>query len=220
MKHSLLIPVLLTALFASCAGAPHVKPIDNALLVEASDSGRIAVDEARTNRDRSADALAAAQAATKKAKGAIGLSEASLSTARSQLKEAEAVVKLAQTGSPAELVQAQAGCIYAEARVAYAKGALDCKVEEYDLAECQEELAEQKLQASESTVELEKAKALRDVHLIATKDISLVAHENRVAYFGIEVDKAASKVRSAQERRDQAEMALVKLKETLDATPH
>lgn len=211
------LSTLFIAALASCASGPSVAPIDNALMVEVSVEARASVAEARTARDNAEDAYAAAKKATVKAEDEVEISRASLKTMRSQLDESKLAIEVARDGSAFELESAEARHAFALARADHGRELLAMQKREHELAKLREKLALEEHRLSLAQVELTKAEALKGVDLVAARSIALKDYREQVVYHQGEVETAASRIRIAEGRMDEARKSLDESKRKVDA---
>lgn len=200
----ILVPFLAAlqlAAMSSCASSPSLVTVDSALLAEAPTENRAAVNQARVRRDAADDAHAVAQNQTKKAEAQVEVARASLKTVRSQLDETKLAIEIIEdSGSPTELEQAESVHAYALAKADYARELLAHRKREFELAKLRERLALEEYRLSLAAVELEKARAVQGVDLVAAQQIPIQDYRKQMAYHIDETETARARVTTAEER--------------------
>lgn len=210
---SLLSLAVVVAGLASCASAPKLSAIDNALLAKVPATSQDAVAAARVERDAAENAHAVSQRNTLKAQERVGLARAALKTSRSKLEESKLAVEVAtSTGTPADLVRATAAYEHSLARADEARVLVSVRKRELELARLKERLALEQHRMAVAQLELTKAEAIQEVDVVAAERIPVKDYRRQVAHHREEVDVARARTRKAEERLAEAQDSLAAAK--------
>lgn len=211
MRHSrvsltaLLVPLIVAPLTQGCRSSQPAAPtVNNALLAALPPERMAPVTEARTLKSAAADAVAAAELASDRSELERDLAKVQLAIGKEELRRAELLRALAEAGgTPEELRVAEADFRYRKANL----DALKKAVPVFSAAEAHTKmlqgLAEATLERQASVVELETARATKELDSTVAAEIDLAAHLD-------EVDRRALRVQKAEELVERAAVKLEK----------
>ncbi len=210
MKLKSLLPVSLLALCAvqSCHTSGQNEPsldrhVDDAMLTNVPDSARSDVADARESASVARDAYAAAQVETTRAVDRRKLADRDMEIAEAQVKRAQEAVKIAESGTQADLDKARQDLAEAQTVVTAAHSRITLRDRQVDHARAMENLKERNNELAQAKVEAVKAHA--------------VAKLDRPDAAKVDVNAFERQVRDAQENVNLAQVRLDAARKEVDA---
>lgn len=195
------------ALFSSCSNLGHHEPSTDSMIEHLSATDRGRIDEARAERDRRGDELAAAQQDAARAKAELAVAKKELDVAEARVEQAEASVHVAESGTTAELETArqallgeQAALVAPQAQISWRKCEIVRRDEAVTVAECKHKLAD-------AHVEAIKARAVGGLQRAGAGSTQVDEHDKRVRDCETQVAMAQVKLDAATRECKLAETA-------------
>jgi hypothetical protein len=187
----------------------HQGEVDRELVAAVPQSGRSAIDDARSLRDKAADSWDIAKRNAEIAKDQLRVARKESDVADAEKEKSDASVQLAEKGTTEELAKAKE--LQHEQKLIQKSVIERIQWRESDVerAEARVNLAECKLALAESHVELARAEAVRDLDRPEAKKVdvndyeyAVRKHEKAVALAEIEVESVEREARIAREKFD------------------
>lgn len=199
----------LSVVCAGCSSMPwnSQKEVDRELVAAVPPNQSRGIDDARSNRDKTSDALDVAKRNAVLSEDRLALAKQELGIAKAEVATAESAAEMAEKGTNEELETAKAALRDTKIVVASAENRIRWREADVERAQARVDLQQRRLVLADARVELARAEAVTELDRPAAKNVNIEdfrsqvrEQEKLVAKAEIDVDAAESEARIAHDQ--------------------
>lgn len=190
--------------------------VDNSMLQYVPESKMAPITDARTERDKANDTLAAAQRRTQQAHKELELAQQERAVAEAEVKKAALAVDIAQKGTQAELDRAKVAVEEAKTLPTAVKARITWRERELDRAKAEEDLAVRDRDLGNARVQVAEAREIKKLDRPEARNVNVETCE---AQFRDAQETMRAAKTKADEARRAADLARTQFDETAKIVP-